>query len=131
MGRHLTVVLDTSALVWWTTDPPRLSERAGNAIDRATEILVNAISIWEIGLKSKNGTLILPESVREYARGLRELARLAIRPTDVDTWIASLELDWDHKDPADRVIVATARLAQAPLVTSDGRILDYYSRAIW
>lgn len=127
----MTVVLDTSALVWWTTDPPRLSERAGRAIDQATQILVNAISIWEIGLKSKRGTLALPGSIREYARGLRELARLTVRPVDVAVWIASLELDWDHRDPADRVIVATAQLVDAALVTSDGRILDYYSRAIW
>ncbi|MCY4545319.1 MAG: hypothetical protein OXD39_08780 [Gemmatimonadetes bacterium] len=50
---------------------------------------------------------------------------------DVWTWIGNLELDWDHRDPVDRTIVATAKLNKCLLVTSDTTILDYYSRAIW
>jgi len=43
----------------------------------------------------------------------------------------TLELDWDHADPADRSIVATARLYDDILVTADRRILGFYPKAQW
>lgn len=127
----MTVVLDTAALMWWTTDPPRLSGNARRAIDEATEILVSTISIWEAALKARRGTLVLPGSVREFARSLEDVERVTLRSVDTDTWITNVELDWQHKDPADRTIVALAQLVGASLVTSDRRILEFYSRAIW
>lgn len=74
---------------------------------------------------------MLPGSIREYARGLAEVERVTVRPVDTDTWLANVELDWEHRDPADRTIVALAQLASARLVTSDRLILDFYSRAVW
>lgn len=127
----MTVVLDTAALIWWTTDPARLSANAGRTIDAATEILVSTISIWEVAIKARRGALILPVSARALARDLDEVERVSVRSVDADTWITNVELDWEHKDPADRTIVALAQLAGASLVTSDRRILEFYSRAIW
>ena len=43
----------------------------------------------------------------------------------------NLELDWDHKDPADRTIVATAMLLSSSLVTSDRMIKQFYAEAVW
>lgn len=127
----MTVVLDTATLIWWTTDPPRLSSRARRAIDETSEILVSTISIWEAALKARKGALVLPGSIREFARGLADVERVTVRSVDAETWIANVELDWDHKDPADRTIVALAQLAGAALVTSDRRILDFYPRGVW
>jgi PIN domain nuclease of toxin-antitoxin system len=124
-------VLDTAALIWWTTNPARLSPKARRAIEAATDILVSTISIWEAALKVKQGVLVLPGSVREFARGLVDVERVTLRPVDADTWIANVDLDWDHKDPADRTIVALAQVSGASLVTSDRRILEFYSRAVW
>ncbi len=61
------VVLDTSALIYWTLDPDKLSDDAAAAIGSADRILVSSISIWEIGSKAKRGRLGLPLSIREYA----------------------------------------------------------------
>lgn len=127
----MKVVLDTAALIWWTTDPPRLSAKAKGAIDDAPEILVSTISIWEAAIKSSKGGLVLPVSVRDFARGLEEVERVTVRPVDTETWITNVELDWDHRDPADRTIVALAQLVGASLITSDRRILEFYSRAVW
>ena len=125
------VVLDTSALVFWTLDPERLSKTAQQAIKKADRICLSSISIWEIGVKAKKGKLVLPLSIRDYAENLERIDRVEVLPVDVPTWIGNLELDWDHRDPADRTIVATAKLHDCPLVTSDATILNYYSRAIW
>ena len=125
------VVLDTSALLFWTLDRPRLSEAAATAIADADRVLVSAISIWEIGIKVSKGKLSIPISVREYAQQLQLVDRVELVPVDAETWLTNLELQWDHRDPADRSIVATAQLLSCPLVTSDTTIRAFYPRSVW
>ena len=125
------IVLDTSALIFWTLDKGRLSRAASWAIDGADRILLSSISIWEIGLKVKRQGLSIPVSIQEFTDGLERIDRVDILPVDVRTWIKNLELDWDHRDPADRTIVATASLHACPLVTSDTAIRSFYSQTIW
>ena len=125
------VVLDTSALLFWTLDRPRLSEAAATAIADADRVLVSAISIWEIGIKVSKGKLSIPISVREYAQQLQLVDRVEVVSVDAETWLTNLELQWDHRDPADRSIVATAQLLSCPLVTSDTTIRAFYPRSVW
>ncbi len=125
------VVLDTSALIYWTLDPDRLSKTTEQTIAEAARICLSSISIWEIDVKVKKGKLVLPLSVRDFVENLERTDRVEILSVDLRTWIGNIELDWDHRDPADRTIVATAALNDCPLVTSDANILGYYSKAIW
>ena len=125
------IVLDTSALIFWTLDKERLSRAASRAIDDADRIVLSSISIWETGLKVKRQRLFIPVSIQEFADKLERIDRLDILPVDVRTWVKNLELDWDHRDPADRTIVATASLHACPLVTSDAVIRSFYSQTIW
>lgn len=125
------VVLDTSALLFWTLDPGRLSVSATEAIESADQILVSSIAIWEIGIKVKRGKLGIPISVREYAQRLKGVDRVEIVPVDEFTWIDSIDLEWEHRDPADRVMVATAKRFGCPLLTSDAAILRFYARSVW
>ena len=131
MGRTVTVVLDTSALLFWTLDPERLSQAATRAVSDADRILVSSISVWEIGIKVKRERLSLPVSFREFTDNLEQLDRLDILPVDVGTWMRNIELDWTHRDPADRTIVATASLHACALVTSDSVIREFYPWTIW
>ncbi|MCY3665600.1 MAG: type II toxin-antitoxin system VapC family toxin [Gemmatimonadetes bacterium] len=125
------IVLDTSALVFWTLNRDRLSRTAAQAIADADRIALSSISIWEIGIKVKKGQLSIPLSIQEFTNKLEQIDRLDILPVDVQTWLKNLELDWDHRDPADRTIVATASLHACPLVTSDSAIRAFYSQAVW
>ena len=127
----MKVVLDTAALIYWTLDPQKLTVTAVSAIEAAEQIVVSAISIWEIGLKVKQGKLELPLSIHAYVKKLNRLERLVIEPVPVDIWLENLALNWEHRDPADRTIVATAVLSGSGLVTSDKTIQAYYARAIW
>ncbi len=125
------IVLDTSTVLYWTLDPERLSSLAKRTIDESEEVLVSAISIWEIGVKVQKGKLGLPLSIREFAYRLDQVSGVTIVPVDVQIWLLNLELPWAHRDPADRTIVATAQYFDCPLITSDERILAFYSRAVW
>ena len=108
------VLLDTSALIFWTLDRDRLSNAAAQAIADADRIAFSAISIWEIGIKVKKEQLVIPVSIREFTDRLEQVDRVEILPVCVRTWIGNLELEWDHRDPADRTIVATASLNACP-----------------
>ena len=97
------LVLDTSALLYWTLDPEKLTQAAKDAIDQSNQIVVIPISVWEIGLKVKRGKLEIPIPIDDYASRLQRLERLEILPVDVNTWLANLELNWEHRDPAVRI----------------------------
>ena len=125
------IVLDTSTLLFWTFAPEKLSANALKAMEANSTYVVNAVSIWEIAWKIRRGKLVLPLSVRAYVDLLLDTERIDIRPTELAIWLQSVELDWEHKDPADRIIVATASLLGCPLVTSDRRIREFYALAIW
>jgi PIN domain nuclease of toxin-antitoxin system len=127
------VVLDTSALLFWTLSPDQLSVRARAAIDAAAPFgwLASAISLWEIGLKVQRKQLSLGVSFTEYVQRLQLVDGLVLAPVDVRTWLRTLELEWAHRDPADRVIVATAELQSLPLVTSDAEMGRYYADVVW
>lgn len=125
-------LLDT-ALIWWTLAPAELSTDAQHAcreLDHHTGYL-SSISIWEIGLKVKKGHLELPTSIDEYVQRVESIPTLEILPVDVRTWVGNVALDWDHRDPADRTIVATAKILDIPIITSDKRIREFYPKVIW
>jgi PIN domain nuclease of toxin-antitoxin system len=125
------VVLDTSALLYWTLDPDQLSLAARRTIEQADRLVISSISVWEIALKVKRGKLDIPLSIIDYAERLQRLETLEILSVDVQTWLENLDLDWEHRDPADRTIVAIATRLACPLVTSDRVVADFYRETIW
>ena len=132
-GNVSAPVLDTHVLLWWTLDPDMLSDRAREVCRETgrTGAIVSSISIWEIGIKIKRGKLDIGLDIEAYSRRLQQLSALSIVPVDSTTWVRNLELNWDHRDPADRTIVATAQLRGADLVTKDRAIHEFYDRTIW
>ena len=62
---------------------------------------------------------------------MKTVEGLEIVAVDERIWLKNLELDWDHRDPADRTIIATAMLSSCPLITSDRVIRRYYAETIW
>lgn len=94
-------------------------------------VQVSSISIWEIGLLCQRQRLELGMSLREFVERLSETSVVDVVPVSADGWMASLDLDWEHRDPADRVIVALALRSGADLVTADERIRGFYPRTVW
>jgi PIN domain nuclease of toxin-antitoxin system len=127
------IVLDTHAWIWWLTAPNRVGRKAMRAIKKATRVGVSAISVWEIALKAKRGKLRFD---RPYAVWLQEALvadpRIDLLPLSPQVSIASVELHWNHPDPADRIIVANAIALAAPLATADEQISDSgLVRCVW
>ena len=130
----MTVVLDTCALIWWSLDPDKLSLTAKSACEKM-EVqkngLVASISLWEIAIKIKNQKLDLGVALTTYLETLQKSDVITIIPIDENLWLESVSLEWSHKDPADRVIVALAKKYQADLITADKIIMGSYDSVIW
>ena len=134
MGRTVKIVLDTCALIWWSLDPDKLSQTALNLCNRMEKEengLVPSISIWEIAIKIKNKKLDLGVDLNDYVTSLKKSSVVSIVPVNEDMWLDSVKLEWEHRDPADRVVVALAKSNQAPIITADREIRNFYSDVIW
>ena len=132
----MPTLLDTHAWLWWVTEDRRLSKAAATAIEasRADGALwLSLISIWELSKKVEKGQLGLDRPLDDWLdqATLRDGLRLAdlTRPILVE----SCRLPGTfHGDPADQMLVATARLQGATLVTRDRAIRDYtHVRSCW
>ncbi|MFM0172026.1 type II toxin-antitoxin system VapC family toxin [Paraburkholderia sediminicola] len=130
------IVLDTHTLVWWATGDPTLSKKAKTAIAQELtdgEIAVSAISAWEIAMLVERERLALSMDVSSWLAKVSEIESVRFVPVDVEIATKSVELPGEfHKDPADRMIVATARKFAVPLITKDEKIRAYpHVKTIW
>jgi PIN domain nuclease of toxin-antitoxin system len=130
------IVLDTHALVWWVTGDATLSKSAKVAIEFeqiSGEIIISAMSAWEIAMLVEHDRLVLSMDVDNWISTVADIDAVRFMPIDVEIAMKSVVLPGEfHKDPADRMIVATARKLAAPLVTKDDKIRGYpHVKTIW
>jgi PIN domain nuclease of toxin-antitoxin system len=130
------IVLDTHAWVWWASDPELLSKRARNAIDEAVagrDVCVSCISAWEVALLVAKGRLELTLETHDWIGRSEALPYLRFIPVDNPIALEATRLgEAFHPNPADRMIVATARSLDAPLVTKDRRMHAFPGvEALW
>lgn len=131
------IVLDTHALLWWANgESAQLSAAATSAIDAEMDggqILVSSMSAWELAMLVERGRVALSMDIASWLDTLSQIDAVQMVPVDSEIAVKSVQLPGDfHKDPADRIIVATARKFAAPLVSADEKIRSYpHVRAIW
>ncbi|MFC3286354.1 type II toxin-antitoxin system VapC family toxin [Litchfieldella rifensis] len=124
------IVLDTHILIWWVNGDTRLSPTARQAIeqeiDNQGDILISAISVWEIAMLIEKGRLVLSMDLDEWLETVERIDRVAYVPITPHVAVQSTRLPGSfHPDPADRLIVALARELNACLLTADGKIQAY------
>ncbi|MGH9456185.1 MAG: type II toxin-antitoxin system VapC family toxin [Thermoanaerobaculia bacterium] len=126
------IVADTHAWIWWATGSRRLSKRARAAFEEADAIGVAAITLWEIAMLVRHQRLVLDRGVSLWLRQSLAKPRAALLPLDPDVATRAVALEWEHRDPADRLIVATALVHRAALVSRDERMSRFDGiRTIW
>ena len=122
------IVLDTHIWVWWVHGDERLTRTQAEVIEaNETDVIgVSAISCWEIAKLVEYGRLELPGSLEEWFEDALSYPGIHLLELTPEIAIESTQLPGEfHRDPADQMIVATARVYGCPLVTSDGRLLEY------
>ncbi len=123
----LPLLLDTHYWIWWQLEPERLGDAQRQAIREAVEsehLLVSVISVWELAVLLSKRRVELDRPCEEWVRTALDLPGVRLAPLTVEIAIDSTRLDL-HRDPADRILVATARRLGARLLTADRRLLEY------
>jgi PIN domain nuclease of toxin-antitoxin system len=112
------VLLDTHVVHWWSAEPERVSAAARKLLDGADELVVAAISWFELAWLARHGRILVNVPIRSWLDGLAaEVRTIGVTPAIADTAV-SLPSSFPG-DPADRLIYATAVEHDLPLVSKD------------
>jgi PIN domain nuclease of toxin-antitoxin system len=129
------ILLDTHFWIWWLTPRSPLTASERHALDAAAEagrVYLAAISLWEAQLLHSNHRLLLPVPFPDWLTRATEARVLTVLPLDREVVIAVDGLPARfHGDPADRLIVATARTHGIPLATRDRAIRRSRTARLW
>ena len=124
------LLLDTHVWLWYAIPDARLKQAARTAIDSAVNrrkgLHVSVMSIWEISMLESRGQIRLGNPIEHWMEQALALPGLRVLPLEPGLIFDAHRLPGQlHADPADRLIVATARRHGLALVTEDRKILDY------
>ena len=124
----MKLLLDTHLLLWWLSNSPLLPAQARQLIgDPDNTIFVSAVSLWEVWLKSSLGKLRVPSGFAQ---------KLATEPFEdlplrAEHTPAVAMLEWHHRDPFDRMLIAQAQAENLVVISKDKLFDDYAVRRIW
>jgi PIN domain nuclease of toxin-antitoxin system len=127
------ILLDTCVLFWLEHDPASLGPAVREALGApATACFASAISGLELGLKVSRGLLQLPLPVAAWLRQVCQRRRIAELPVNFEIAAASADLTPIHKDPFDRLLIATALRHNLAIATPDSVMARYPNvRVLW
>ena len=123
-------LLDTCALIWLGMGGGDLSADARRRISMASALHYSSISVWEIARLMKEGRVFIPNDVAGFVADLKEQYDVAAIPPTDELMIRAAQLPDFHKDPADRIIIATSLAYDLTIVTGDSKFPQYGVRTI-
>lgn len=123
------LLLDTHAWIWLVNGKKVFSAKTLKQLEAAASerrLSLSVISIWEVSLLAAKGKISLSKPCGAWVSDALAATKVSLFELTPDVVIESNFLPGTfHSDPADRIIVATARLFDATVVTRDDKILDY------
>ena len=123
------VILDTHVLLWSLLQPEELTEETKSKVEQAQKnqnLLVSSISLWEIAMLSYKKRIHIFEPIKNFLSSIEEISGINICEISAEVAAESTSLQNNfHGDPADRIIVSTARVYSATLLTRDKQILQW------
>ena len=132
VGRGPVIVLDTHAWIWWASEPARLGRRGRAAIEISDQIGIPAVCCFEVAAAAARGRIGLDRAPLDWIEQALALPRVRLLPLSPAVSVKATQLGTFHGDPADRLIVATAIIESATLVTRDRNIRGYASvDSVW
>lgn len=128
----MRLLLDTHTLIWWLTEDSSLPASARRLIaSRNHEVLVSAVSAWEIATKVRLGRLeAAADLARDFSAYLSQ-ERFETLSISIEHGIRAGSLPGSHKDPFDRMLVAQAQLENLAIISNDTELDGYGVSRIW
>ena len=145
IGTLTDLLLDTCGLIWLSQGGGKLSKKTLSLIDEANFVYVSSISAWEIGFLHAKNRISLPLEPQKWFEVLCEQQNIVPIHISPEIGFKANALPWHHKDPSDRLIIATAMLKHLAIVTQDQFFPSYdvvtlgwvsetqsaFSRSVW
>lgn len=131
------MVIDSHTLLWWLDGDDRLSSKARQILEDESaapgSLFVSAVTFWELRLKEVRGRLTPRKPVPTWPALIHRLPHLRIEEVRVGHWLQVAEMEWENRDPADRIIAATALQLGVPVISVDEKFhrKDSPVKAIW
>ena len=126
------LLLDTHYWIWLQSDTERIAPSTRKVIEAAAaggSLLLSVISVWEVGMLDEKGRIRLDRPCEQWVDEALATPGLSLAPLTPQIALAASRLPGDfHGDPADRIILATARHLSARITTRDRQILAYARR---
>lgn len=121
------IVLDTHIWVWWVQGDSRLTLQHQQWLNQyqAQGLGVSIYSCWEVAKLVEKGRLMLPAPIIQWFEAAIAYPGICVLDLTLPIVIQSTQLAGFHNDPADQIIVATAKVHNCPLLTADQKILGY------
>lgn len=121
------IICDTQALIFWMDKPEKLSQTANAYLEKGIinrTLACADISLWEIGMIFSKNRLTLPAgiTIEQYLNTMIKALRLTVLPISPKIAELAQSAEFNHGDPADRIIAATAIAHNATLITADGKL---------
>lgn len=128
----MPALLDTNAFLWFISGSDRLSSKARNYIaDFENDLVISAASLWEIAIKTSLGKLELLSPFDQLISSQLEKNAIAILSIELTHLTKTIDLEFHHRDPFDRLIIAQGITEKIPIITSDAVFTKYPVDIIW
>ncbi len=128
----MRALLDTNAFLWFISGSDRLSNKARDYIaDFNNDLVISTASLWEIAIKTSLGKLELLSPFDQLIPTQLEKNAIDVLPIEQDHISGIINLEFHHRDPFDRLIIAQGITEQIPIITSDRMFTKYPVEVIW
>jgi PIN domain nuclease of toxin-antitoxin system len=119
----MNLLLDTHIWIWSVLEPQRLSTRVARELTSPdNQLWLSSVSVWELLLLHRKRRIELEEEIVPWVRKTLGLLQLNEAPLTIDVALEVSAVNLPHDDPADRFLVASARVFELTLVTADRRL---------
>lgn len=128
----MRTLLDTQCWLWMQASPERFSEAAIELInDTENELLLSAVSSWEIAIKTAIGKLELPVPPEDYVPDRMRSSGVVGLPIEHSHALRVASLPLHHRDPFDRLLVAQAQVERLSLLSANRQMAQYDVEVHW
>lgn len=121
------ILLDTQVWIWWASQDPRLPIPLRDVLEghEGSGLGVSDFSVWEVAKKVERGKLALASDLDNWLALAVRAPGIVMLPVTREVLVEATRLPGFHRDPADQIVVATARVHAIPLATTDSQIRAY------